>query len=84
VTMRPVRSRLTATASSFPSAPEGGIPDPIEAALKRAAEVCERHGLVFHLASDQNMVDDLWANVAAHMWAVGSASRSLSPERSVG
>jgi hypothetical protein len=46
----------------------GRAPDPIAPALERAAEVCERHGLVFHLASDRNIVDDLWPNVAAHMW----------------
>ena len=27
------------------------------------------HGLEFHLASDRAISDDLWANVAAHMWA---------------
>jgi hypothetical protein len=43
--------------------------DPIGPALEQAAKVCERHGLVVHLASDRSIVDDLWANVAAHMWA---------------
>jgi hypothetical protein len=43
--------------------------DPIGPALEQAAKVCERHGLVFHLASDRSIVDDLWANVAAHIWA---------------
>ena len=37
-------------------------------ALEHAAEACERNGLVFHLASDRNIVDDLSANVAAHIW----------------
>src|SRR5207237_101555 len=27
------------------------------------------HGLAFHLASDQQLHDDLWTNVAVHMWA---------------
>lgn len=53
----------------FPrAASEAGGEDPIGPALERAANVCSRHGLVMHLASDRNIVDDLWANVAAHMW----------------
>jgi hypothetical protein len=52
----------------FPGSPEDGVLDPISPALERAGSVCEKHGLVFHLASDRNIVDDLWANVAAHMW----------------
>src|SRR5579862_6061232 len=43
--------------------------DPVESALKIAREVCQQHGLEFHLASDRAMHDDLWGNVAAHMWA---------------
>src|SRR5882724_12001592 len=43
--------------------------DPVEPALKIAREVCYEHGLEFHLASDRAINDDLWANVAAHMWA---------------
>ena len=43
--------------------------DPVEPALKIAREVCQQHGLEFHLASDRAINDDLWANVAAHMWA---------------
>ncbi|MBF6621257.1 MAG: hypothetical protein ITG02_13645 [Patulibacter sp.] len=52
----------------FPGTNPGGKDDPIEPALKRASEICEKHGLTFHLASDRSIVDDLWANVAAHMW----------------
>jgi hypothetical protein len=44
-------------------------PDPVKPALTIAREVCLLHGLQFHLASDRNIVDDLWANVLAHMWA---------------
>ena len=29
---------------------------------------CRKHGFTFHLASDRQIVDDLWANVAAHLW----------------
>jgi hypothetical protein len=43
--------------------------DPVAAALTVARDACEDHGLEFHLASDRAIVDDLWANVAAHMWA---------------
>lgn len=43
--------------------------DPVKPALEVARVVCELHGLEFHLASDRAMDDDLWANVAAHMWA---------------
>lgn len=52
----------------FPGKAENGELDPIAPALERAADVCKRHGLVFHMASDRSIVDDLWANVAAHMW----------------
>jgi hypothetical protein len=31
--------------------------------------VCADAGLEFHLASDRAIVDDLWDNVTAHMWA---------------
>jgi hypothetical protein len=52
----------------FPGPTKDGQLDPIAPALKGTADVCERHGLVFHLASDRSIVDDLWPNVAAHMW----------------
>jgi hypothetical protein len=43
--------------------------DPVREALDIAREACHLHGLEFHLASDRAIDDDLWANVAAHMWA---------------
>lgn len=52
----------------FPGTTEGGQLDPIAAALEVARNVCAKHGLEFHLASDRQIVDDLWANVAAHLW----------------
>ena len=54
----------------FPDA-DGSIKglDPVKPALTIARNVCLLHGLQFHIASDQAIVDDLWANVAAHMWA---------------
>jgi hypothetical protein len=52
----------------FPGEKAGGKSDPIGPALEAAKAACEKHGLVFHLASDRSIVDDLWPNVAAHMW----------------
>jgi hypothetical protein len=52
----------------FPGKTESGELDPISDALTVARDVCRRHGLDFHLASDRQIVDDLWANVAAHLW----------------
>ena len=43
--------------------------DPLGIALGRAREICAAHGLTCHLASDRAIHDDLWSNVAAHMWA---------------
>lgn len=53
----------------FPDEQDESDPDPLAAALEAAREACDLHGLKFHLASDRMIVDDLWANVAAHMWA---------------
>jgi hypothetical protein len=44
-------------------------PDPVAPALEVARDVCRAHGLEFHLASDRAIHDDLWTNVAGHMWA---------------
>lgn len=43
--------------------------DPVSPALEVATNVCELHGLRFGLADDQAFSDDLWTNVAGHMWA---------------
>lgn len=53
----------------FPDEQDSGVPDPVGPALDVARDVCAVHGLDFHLASDRAMSDDLWSNVAAHMWA---------------
>jgi hypothetical protein len=53
----------------FPDDDDPTDPDPVGGALDAAREVCRHHGLEFHLASDRAMHDDLWSNVAAHMWA---------------
>ena len=52
----------------FPDA-KAGTADPVERALAITRQVCAEAGLEFHLASDRAIVDDLWANVTAHMWA---------------
>jgi hypothetical protein len=46
-----------------------GLLDALAPALALARAACASHGLVFHLASDRMIVDDLWPNVLAHMWA---------------
>ncbi len=53
----------------FPDEQDASKPDPIEKALRVSREACADHGLEFHLASDRKIVDDLWSNVDAHMWA---------------
>lgn len=52
----------------FPDA-KAGTADPVGRALAVVKEKCSEAGLEFHLASDRAIVDDLWANVTAHMWA---------------
>jgi hypothetical protein len=52
----------------FPGKTEKGELDPIGPAIQAAREACSAHGLEFHLASDRQIVDDLWPNVAAHLW----------------
>jgi hypothetical protein len=47
--------------------PDG--PDPIATCLAEAGAALEEHGLTLLLASQRALVDDLWGNVAAHMWA---------------
>jgi hypothetical protein len=52
----------------FPDA-KAGTTDPVGRALAVVREVCAESGLEFHLASDRAIVDNLWDNVTAHMWA---------------
>lgn len=47
----------------------GELPDPVQGLIDRARGVLAEHGLELHMASDQKIIDDLWPNVAAHMWA---------------
>lgn len=53
----------------FPDEQDEAPPDPVAQGLQEAADACAAHGLQLHLASHRNIVDDLWSNVAAHMWA---------------
>jgi hypothetical protein len=53
----------------FPTEGSAAPPDPIKTALAAARTACAAHGLELHLASDRQLHDDLWTNVAAHMWA---------------
>jgi hypothetical protein len=52
----------------FPDA-KAGTADPVGRALAVVREACAESGLEFHLASDRAIVDNLWDNVTAHMWA---------------
>jgi hypothetical protein len=53
----------------FPDDAEEEPSDPVKKALDVARAVCEAHALEFHLAGDRKILDHLWPNVAAHMWA---------------
>jgi hypothetical protein len=50
----------------FPS--EGGVPDPVKAAILTARETLAGFGLALHLATDSIVDDDLLGNVGAYMW----------------
>lgn len=52
----------------FPDA-KAGTADPVERALAVVKEICAELGMEFHLASERAIVDDLWANITAHLWA---------------
>lgn len=43
--------------------------DPIANAIQWMREGIAKAGLTLHTAADQQIVDDLWGNVGAHMWA---------------
>lgn len=53
----------------FPREGSSDPPDPVKKALEVARTTFQAHGFEFHLASDRQLHDDLWTNVAAHMWA---------------
>ena len=43
--------------------------DPNHLVIETAREVLASHGYTLHVASDLTLDEDLWGNVAAHMWA---------------
>ncbi|WP_142256574.1 hypothetical protein [Mycobacterium colombiense] len=49
--------------------PSDADADPVKSALDAARAACAGRGMTFHLASDRAISDDLWRNVAGHMWA---------------
>lgn len=50
----------------FPS--EGGVSDPVAAAINTARETLAEFGLMLHVATDSIVDDDLLGNVGAYMW----------------
>jgi hypothetical protein len=52
----------------FPEKEKRDKLDPIAPAIEVAREACSAHGLTLHLASDHEIMPEVWANVAAHMW----------------
>lgn len=52
----------------FPGKDDKSKLDPIAPAIEAARAACSEHGLNFHLASDQQIMPEVWDNVAAYMW----------------
>lgn len=48
---------------------ERELPDPVRGVIDVAREALRGFGLTLHLASDRNADDELFGNIAAHMWA---------------
>ena len=48
---------------------ESNLPDPVRGVIETARSVLGSYGLTLHLASDRNADDELFGNIAAHMWA---------------
>lgn len=59
-------------------------PDPVGKALEVTREVCAEHGLRLHVASEHKIVDDLWMNVAGHMWGSRYGIAFFEDRRGVG
>jgi hypothetical protein len=53
----------------FPDKGRNDLPDPVGQVVNRVEVALQSHGLTLHLASDRSADDDLFGNVAAHMWA---------------
>jgi hypothetical protein len=53
----------------FPKATkEDELPDPVQRVIEKAREILGAHRLHLHLASDRQAEDELFGNIAAHMW----------------
>jgi hypothetical protein len=48
---------------------ETGLPDPVQRVIGATREALRHHGLTLHLASDRNLDDELFGNIAGHIWA---------------
>ncbi len=48
---------------------ETEFPDPVQGVIRVSREALRHHGMRLHLASDRNADDDLFGNIAGHMWA---------------
>lgn len=48
---------------------EDELPDPVRNVIATARETLDARGLKMHLASDRQADDELFGNIAAHMWA---------------
>jgi hypothetical protein len=48
---------------------ENQMPDPVKKVIETARETLSARGLHLHLASDRSADDELFGNIAAHMWA---------------
>lgn len=48
---------------------EEELPDPVQAVIAAARTALSARGLHMHLASDRQADDELFGNIAAHMWA---------------
>jgi hypothetical protein len=48
---------------------EDELPDPVQGVIEAARDTLGSHGLHLHLASDRQADDELFGNIAAHMWA---------------
>src|SRR5262249_51646916 len=48
---------------------ETEYPDPVQGVIGAVRTALLAHGLILHLASDRQAEDELFGNVAAHMWA---------------
>lgn len=64
--------------------PESAYPDPIKQVLMTAREALAHHGLHLLLASDRTVDDELFGNIAGHMWAakygIGLLETRFGPE----